>query len=87
MRNLIAEAAQDLLAHKFGDDDLDRLIGLHVVREPLRAFGQLRGDRRHETVDVFARLGRQRHVRIPFAELVSGLTLALDLLVGCQVSL
>ena len=85
MRNLIAEAAQNLLAHEFGDDNLDRLVGLHVVREPLRAFRQLRGDRCHEPVDVFARLGGTALRTRPIRPARQRLTLALDLLVGCQV--
>ena len=84
MRNLITGAAQDLLAHKLGNERLIGSVGTHVLGEPTRTLGQKVRNGLDEGIDVEV-LDRRRHdLVVIFHELVGGLKLLHDL---CGVGL
>ena len=52
VRNLVAGATQDLLAHKLGHEGLVGRVGAHVLGEPARALGQKASDGLDKRIDV-----------------------------------
>ena len=79
VRDLVAGATQDLLAHKLGHEGLVGRIGAHVLGEPTRALGQKASDGLDKRIDVEV-LDRRRHdLVVVFHKLVSGLELLHDL--------
>ena len=84
VRDLITGAAQDLLAHKLGNERLVGSVGTHVLGEPTRTLRQKVCNGLDEGIDVEV-LDRRRHdLVVIFHELVGGLKLLHDL---CGVGL
>ena len=84
VRNLITGAAQDLLAHKLGNERLIGSVGTHVLGEPTWTLGQKVRNGLDKGIDVEV-LDRRRHdLVVIFHELVGGLKLLHDL---CGVGL
>ena len=84
VRDLITGAAQDLLAHKLGNERLIGSVGTHVLGEPTRTLGQKVRNGLDEGIDVKV-LDRRRHdLVVIFHELMGGLELLHDL---CGVGL
>ena len=84
VRDLITGAAQDLLAHKLGNERLVGSVGTHVLGEPTRTLGQKACNGLDKRIDVEV-LDRRRHdLIVIFHELVGGLKLLHDL---CGVGL
>ena len=79
VRDLITGAAQDLLAHKLGNERLIGSVGTHVLGEPTRTLGQKVRNGLDEGIDVKV-LDRRRHdLVVIFHKLVGGLKLLHDL--------
>lgn len=75
MRDLITGAAQDLLAHKLGNERLIGSVGTHILGEPTRTLGQKVRNGLDKGIDVEV-LDRRRHdLVVIFHELVGGLEL------------
>lgn len=84
MRNLITGAAQDLLAHKLGNERLIGSVSTHVLGEPTRTLGQKVRNGIYKGIDVEV-LDRRRHnLVVIFHKLVGSLKLLHDL---CGVGL
>ena len=84
VRDLITGAAQDLLAHKLGNERLIGSVGTHVLGEPTRTLGQKVRNGLDKGIDVEV-LDRRRHdLVVIFHKLVGGLKLLHDL---CGVGL
>ena len=84
VRDLITGAAQDLLAHKLGNERLVRSVGTHVLGEPTRALGQKVRNGLDKGIDVEV-LDRRRHdLVVKVHKLVGCLKLLHDL---CGVGL
>ena len=84
MRDLITGAAQDLLAHKLGNERFVGSVGTHILGEPTRTLGQKVRNGLDKGIDVEV-LDRRRHdLVVIFHELVGGLKLLHDL---CGVGL
>ena len=84
VRNLITRAAQNLLAHKLGNERLVGSVGTHAIGEPTRTLGQKVRNGLDEGIDVEV-LDRRRHdLVVIFHELVGGPKLLHDL---CGVGL
>ena len=78
VRDLITGAAQDLLAHKLGNERLIGSVGTHVLGEPTRTLGQKVRNGLDEGIDVKV-LDRRRHdLVVIFHKLVGGLKLLHD---------
>ena len=75
VRDLITGAAQDLLAHKLGNERLIGSVGTHVLGEPTRTLGQKVRNGLDKGIDVEV-LDRRRHdLVVILHELVGGLEL------------
>ncbi len=75
MRNLLARAQQDLLAHELGHQDLVGLVGAHALGEPTRALRQIAGHHVHKGLDVEALGGRHHDLVVKINERAGGLEL------------
>ena len=75
VRDLITGAAQDLLAHKLGNERLIGSVGTHVLGEPTRTLGQKVRNGLDKGINVEV-LDRRRHdLVVILHELVGGLEL------------
>ena len=84
VRDLITGAAQDLLAHKLGNERFVGSVGTHILGEPTRTLGQKVRNGLDKGIDVEV-LDRRRHdLVVIFHELVGCLELLHDL---CGVGL
>ena len=84
VRNLITGAAQDLLAHKLGNERLIGSVNTHVLGEPTRTLRQKVRNGLYKGIDVEV-LNRRRHnLVVIFHKLVGSLKLLHDL---CGVGL
>ena len=75
VRDLVAGAAQDLLAHKLGNKRLVGSIGTHIFGEPTRALGQKVRNGLNEGVDVEVLDRRSHDLIIVFHKLMRCLEL------------
>ena len=75
VRDLITGAAQDLLAHKLGNERLIGSVGTHVLGEPTRTLGQKVRNGLDEGIDVEVLDRRRNDLVVILHELVGGLEL------------